>query len=137
MECYEEEEDCCDKVALASSGLLQSVHPDILDTYSFYTGHFAQHNPQSLYPCAYRYNIIWLLKGKNGRTVYRSSSGRHYLYYEDWGSNQGANWVVAASYSGDTPVLASSPNLEHAGSVCVDTLHQVSRFCACENRLQL
>ena len=61
--------------------------------------------------------------------MYRSSSGRHYLYYADWGSNQGANWVVSASYSGDTPVLASSPNLEHRGSVCVDTLDQVSTLC--------
>ena len=69
------------------------------------------------------------MSGRNGRTVYRSSSGRHYLYYEDWGSNQGANWVVSASYSGDTAVLASSPNLEHRGSVCVDTLDQVPTLC--------
>ena len=38
-------------------------------------------------------------EGKNGRTVYRSSSERYYLYYHDWGSNQGSNWVISQDYN--------------------------------------
>ena len=58
MECYDEDEDCCDKVALASSGLLQSVHPDILDTYSFYTGHSSNTVFSQAQVCQSLYRVV-------------------------------------------------------------------------------
>ena len=62
------------QVSISSSGVGKRTWPDVLDSYSFYTG-------------------------KNGRTVYISNSGRYYLYYEDWGSNQGSNWLVSINQS--------------------------------------
>ena len=65
------------------------------------------------------------MEGKNGRTVYRSQSEQYYLYYHDWGSNQGSNWIISANYS-DSDFLISSPNVEHLNSFCVDEVHNIT-----------
>ena len=51
--------------------------------------------------------------------MYRSSSERYFLYYEDWGSNQGSNWLVSNDYNQSEAVL-TSPNVENLSNVCVD-----------------
>ena len=66
-----------------------------------------------------------LTAGKNGRTVYRSKSERFFLYYEDWGSNQGSNWMISADFS-QSKALVTSPNVEHMASFCVDRLGELT-----------
>ena len=66
-----------------------------------------------------------LIAGKNGRTVYRSKSERFFLYYEDWGSNQGSNWMISADFR-QSEALVTSPNVEHLGSFCVDRLGELN-----------
>ena len=66
------------------------------------------------------------IAGKNGRTVYRSKSERFFLYYEDWGSNQGSNWMISSDFN-QSEALVTSPNVEHLGSFCVDRLREVTR----------
>jgi len=90
-----------DLIRIESSGVARFNFPDILDTYSFYTG-------------------------KNGRTVYRSTSERYYLYYEDWGSNQGSNWIVSMNYNKSENLL-TSPNVENLSNFCVDNVNKVTR----------
>ena len=68
-----------------------------------------------------------ILVGKNGRTVYRGQSERHFLYYHDWGSNQGSNWMISTNYN-SSDFLVSSPNVEHLTSLCVDDLHNITAF---------
>ena len=39
VECYDDSIDCCDRVGLTSSGILQNTYPELLNTeYLFYTG---------------------------------------------------------------------------------------------------
>ena len=38
VECFDDEVDCCDLIRIESSGVARFNFPDILDTYSFYTG---------------------------------------------------------------------------------------------------
>ena len=59
--------------------------------------------------------------------MYRSQSEQHFLYYHDWGSNQGSNWLISANYT-DSDFLVSSPNVEHLNSFCVDEVHKVTGF---------
>ena len=66
-----------------------------------------------------------LITGKNGRTVYRSTSERFFLYYEDWGSNQGSNWMISADFN-QSEALVTSPNVEHLASFCVDRLGELT-----------
>ena len=49
MECYDDSQDCCDRVGVSSSGILQNTYPEILDTeYLFYTGLLKQDNTVSV-----------------------------------------------------------------------------------------
>ena len=59
--------------------------------------------------------------------MYRSQSEQYFLYYHDWGSNQGSNWVISTNYT-DSEFLVSSPNVEHLDSFCVDEVHSITRF---------
>ena len=38
VECYDEDQDCCDRVRVTSSGVTRNVHPEIMEEYLFYTG---------------------------------------------------------------------------------------------------
>ena len=39
MECYDDSQDCCDRVGVSSSAILLNTYPEILNTeYLFYTG---------------------------------------------------------------------------------------------------
>ena len=67
----------------------------------------------------------YFFAGKNGRTVYRSSSEQYFLYYEDWGSNQGSNWIISNNYN-QSQSLVTSPNVEHLSNFCVDKVSEVT-----------
>ena len=79
------------QIGVVSSEVLVNTHPGVVDTFSFYTGE------PSLYITGYELTVCCV--GKNGRTVYRSSSETYYLYYHDWGSNLGSNWVISTDYN--------------------------------------
>ena len=57
--------------------------------------------------------------------MYRSKSERFFLYYEDWGSNQGSNWMISADFR-QSKALVTSPNVEHMASFCVDRLGELT-----------
>ena len=57
--------------------------------------------------------------------MYRSKSEQFFLYYEDWGSNQGSNWMISADFS-QSEALVTSPNVEHMASFCVDRLGELT-----------
>ena len=88
--------------------------------------------------------LVWLgYVGKNGRTVYRSSSETYYLYYHDWGSNLGSNWVISTDYNKTEVLLCSTKllyNLE-VSDLSVLTQYGTSRqflcwWCSSEDILQ-
>ena len=72
----------------------------------------------------------------------------NYIYYYDWGSSMGANWIVSPDFNSSKvskrliyisgqillnqhnpqQAVVSSPNLEHLDSTCVDDIHEKSSF---------
>lgn len=86
LECYDHTVDCCDKVAVQSSGSALFYHKDKLGTYDFFAG-------------------------KNGRSLYKQKDGEHFLFFNDWGALRGSNWMIAPeSDSIAGPII--SQNLE-------------------------
>ncbi|XP_023325642.1 uncharacterized protein LOC111699258 [Eurytemora carolleeae] len=99
VECYNETLDCCDKVGVRSTQTTLFVQPDILGEYSFFTGY-------------------------NGRSVYKHSTQDYQLFFKDWGSNQGENWVIGKNYT-DDEILLSSPNMEYVQNDCVTDADEI------------
>ena len=77
-----------------------------------------------------------------------SEGEANYIYYYDWGSSMGTNWIVSPDFNSSKvsftdvqtqqdkilnqsyfqQAVVSSPNLEHLDSTCVDDIHEKSSF---------
>merc|ERR1712012_489670 len=77
---------CCRSVLLSSPSLTSSDQPSKLGVYS-------------------HAGVM------NGRRVYQHQEGDGWLYYYDWGSGKGANWMVGDS-PGSQHRGIESPNLQ-------------------------
>lgn len=109
IECLDTQVPCCSRVALVSSG----------------SGSGSQNQPARL--GIYRATAL-----KNGRFFYSKEDGsRNYIYYWDWGPNNGANWVVTNSQRDGSSRGIESPNVEFGyanDTVCLNDARKSGEF---------
>ena len=147
VECFNETLDCCDKVR--DKPLKGKTHEccrlELCPQRYWLTLTQGLWTPtastQVSHPSTF---LVWLgYVGNNGRTVYRSSSETYYLYYHDWGSNLGSNWVISTDYNRTEVLFCSTKllyNLE-VSDLSVLTQYGTSRqflcgWCSSEDILQ-
>jgi len=87
LECGREEEKCCEVILVTSQGPAQDYQASYMGVYVGEAGY-------------------------KGRLLFTHTERRQYIYYHDWGPNQGANWFFSSEVGSENRGL-ESVNVEY------------------------